>query len=400
MIYDTRKSQNQPKFNNMNKINTKLLPQFVKSWNGLAEANNEYEKLISLESLNEQEVIKEYSSFKASEEYSQVAKSFYSKAVTGAGATTGQGLVATVYQPLDQIVSVQGGSFISSGVRFLDNQIGSATFPGALNPGHFKAGTSGSTINNDVTSNSPFFSNTAVLNPYTAEVDIYDNPVTVNYIGGAGALFALFETFLANEKLVLSDTLIAASITGSSAVTALATSGATYAPIGSSILKMITNVAKYGTPAVYLNHAGFYKWLDERNSLGDGVKYPGGNFVFTSANGEVPEIGKVGVFAGANVFIVPNDTTDSTNPTGILGAYTTNGSNVITAQTGGTKTVAIVGIPKFVGIAKTGNQNDIIANFSPANNYTAFSTGQNIIAARTHMGSVVINPGTWQYYAF
>jgi hypothetical protein len=400
MIYDQRKSQNQPKFNNMNKLNTKALPQFVKTWNTLADQNQEYDKIIDLEQLNEQEVVKEYSSFKSSDEYKGITKSFFNKAVTGAGATTGSGLVATVFQPLEEIVSVQGGAFLASGVRFKDNQIGSATFPAASNPGHYKAGTSGSTINNDVTSGNPFFNNTATLLPYTAEVDIYDNPVTVNYIGGAGQLFALFETFLANEKLVLSDTLLAASITGSSAVTALPTSGATYAPIGSSILKMITNLSKYGKPTVYLNHGGFYKWLDERNSLGDGVKYPGGNFVFTSANGEVSAIGKVGVFAGADVFIVPNDTTDATNPTGVLSAYTTNGSNVITAQTGGTKTVAIVAIPRFLGIAKTGNENDIITNFSPSNSYQAFSTGQNIIAGRTHMGTVVINPTTVQYYAF
>jgi hypothetical protein len=318
------------------------------------------------------------------------------KALTGAAVNTGSGLVATTFNPLTEIVGVNGGVFLSSGVQFKDNQVGSAVFPAATNLGHYVAAPSGTSTTNEVygTRGSTY---TIPLTSYNAEVLINDNPILTSYIGSPAQLYALFEDYLNREKLVLSDNILTNAITTNANIANLAASTETYAPVGSTILRMITNLAKYasGKTAVYLNHAGFYIWLNERNSLGDGVKYPGGEFIYSSANKIIPSEGLVGYYAGAAVYIVPTDGT-----TGILSTYTVNGSNVITAQTGGTKTVVIVGIPQRAAIAKAGNINDSITIFNRENSLTNFRDGTTVIGARTVMGAGVLEAGSWQLYAF
>jgi len=374
--------------------------QFFKAWNDVAYSRGEEGNMIDLSNAElMSQTFNEYSELKQ-------------KAVTGAGASTGLGLVSSTFEPLTEILSVQGGGFIKSGIQFKDNQIGSAVFPAAANAGHYKDGASGSTVNNDVTSGNPFFNNSAVLAPKTLEIPIYDNPVLVNYQPGPAQLLTVWESYIANEKLVLADTLMANSIVSTTGVTALATSGAPYAPIASSIMKMISKVAKYGRPVVYVNEDGYFKLIDERNSNGDGVKYPltinlfGQTVVNGQVTGEIPRVGKIGSLNGmADLVLIPTDATDSTNQTGIRSTYNTNGSNVITVSsgvptTGGTKTAAIVGIPRFAGVGKAGNQFDVISVFNAQNSYYSFSTGQLVIGSRVHMGAVTINPVAWQYYAF
>jgi hypothetical protein len=356
--------------------------QFFVAWQRMVDADiktpfTDKENLKSMVRTSQEEFMNEYSSILKNQ-----------KAVTGGATATGEGLVNIEYNPIEEILDIKGGAFRNSGVRFSSEQIGTAHFPTATGTGDFTAATAGSSTTNDVTPT--FYDQTVPINDYIAEIPIYNHPVLTSYVGSPAQLYSLFEAALEEKKKVLEDDLLAQALSGSGAITILPTSSATYAPIASSIQDLIVKrIRKYGRVKVYVNHDGMYRWLDERDADGN---FPSlsAKFVFNNNSQEVPEVGRVGTFAGAEVHIVPK----------ILSTYTTNASNAINAQTGGTKTAAFVGIPNMAGIARGRREFDTISVFNHTNDLTAFRTNQTIMGALTHMGANVLNPDAWGYYAF
>lgn len=356
--------------------------QFFVAWQRMVDADiktpfTDKENLKSMVRTSQEEFVNEYSSILKSQ-----------KAVTGGATATGEGLVNIEYNPIEEILDIKGGAFRNSGVRFSSEQIGTAHFPTATGTGDFAAANAGSSTTNDVTPT--FYDQTVPINDYIAEIPIYNHPVLTSYVGSPAQLYSLFEAALEEKKKVLEDDLLAQALSGSTDVTILPTSSASFAPIASSIQDLIVKrIRKYGRVKVYVNHDGMYRWLDERDADGN---FPSlfAKFVFSNNSQEVPEFGRVGTFAGAEVHIVPK----------ILSTYTTNASNAINAQTGGTKTAAFVGIPNMAGIARGRREFDTISVFNHTNDLTAFRTNQTIMGALTHMGANVLNPDAWGYYAF
>lgn len=356
--------------------------QFFVAWQRMVDSDiktpfSDKESLKNMVRTSQQEFVNEYSDILKSR-----------KAVTGAAAATGEGLVNIEYNPIDEILDIKGGAFRASGVRFASEQIGTAHFPSATGTGDFVAATAGSSTTNDVTPT--FYDQTIAIADYIAEIPIYNHPVLTSYVGSPAQLYALFEGALEEKKKVLEDDLLAQALSGSADVTILPTSSATYAPIASSIQDLVVKrIRKYGRVKIYVNQDAMYRWLDERDANGNFIDLSS-KFIFSNNAQEVPEVGRVGTFAGAEVHIVPK----------IPSTYTTNASNAITAQTGGTKSAAFVGIPNMAGIARGRREFDTISVFNHTNDLTAFRTNQTIMGALTHMGANVLNPDAWGYYAF
>lgn len=357
-----------------------LAKQFFKSWNAIAKSNGDLDR-----------VIKDVDAVKFSKDYFEVKK-----AITGAGATTGSSLVSSEYQALDpaHLNYTKGGAFRMSGALVKSNQVGSAVFTGFNPTSKFVAHASSTTPGSNDIIGSTSVTKTIAINRYIAQVPIYDDPVTANYVSSPAQLFAVFEKFLEDRKMLLEDTLSAVAISSDANVTALASSSETYAKISSSIYKMITSLSQFGRPVVYLNHSGLYSLLNERNADGmfmnDDLTKAGMKFNFANTTGMIPEVGLVGYLMGSPVFVTSE----------ILSTYTVDGSNVVTAQTGGSKTLAIAGLPRQLGIARGRSDFDFVTMFNPQNDRTQFTTGITEIDAQTYAGAGVINPKGFQYYAF
>jgi len=366
---------------NLSQKKIELAKQFFGSWNAIAKSVGDNDR-----------IIKDLDVEKFSKEYFEVKK-----AITGAETATGSSLVSSEYQALDSahLNYTKGGAFRLSGAMVKTNQVGSAVFTGFNPTAKFVAHSSSTTAGSNDIIDSTGVTATVAINRYIAQIPIYDDPVTANYVNSPAQLFAVFEKFLEDRKMLLEDTLSAAAITSNASVTALATSSESYAKISSSIYRMITNLVKYGQlPAVYLNHSGLYSLLNERDANGqfmnDDLSKAGMKFSFANANGMIPEVGLVGYMMGSPVYVTSE----------ILSTYMTDASNVITAQTGGNKTAVIVGLPKQLGIARGRQEFDFVTIFNPQNDRTQFTTGITEIDAQTYAGAGVINPVGFQYYAF
>ena len=206
----------------------------------------------------------------------------------------------------------------------------------------------------------------------------------------------MFEQVLEIKKGVLADKLVVSALAANpTGITTRAASGATSFPLMTEIMFLVSELSRFGTPAVYVNRRGLMRILSEQDQLGNfsnaGLSGLGnGKFVYADNKGQIPRKGLVGYTMGAEVYIVPS----------IPNTLTVNPSNAITATTGGVNTLLAVGIPGMAGVVRGRAEDDFVTIYSPSNDRQAFREAQTSIGAYTYMGANILNPYGWGYYAF
>lgn len=313
------------------------------------------------------------------------------KSFTGAAAATGQGLIETrVSTPL-VAVTQRGGVFIESGINYKPESGHNVTFNGFQLNGTYAQIACGTDTANEI---STFSTGTATLLRERAEIAGCEDVLART--PDANSAISIFEQALEEEKLRLSDLKSAVAVTSNASVAAINLSTApTYGPITWSMLQMIANISGYDANigaghAFYVNQQGFSKLLKEQDQAGNyqnSPQFSRAYFEKAYGNGRRPSVGLVGYFDGFPVYL--------TN--GILNTYTDNASNVITAQTGGTKTAVLFGITGTLGLARGMRQYDSITVFDSSNDRQSYLEGEVTIGSWTYMASVVIIPAFWNY---
>jgi hypothetical protein len=348
-----------------------------------------------VQAMDAQEFTKSYNS--RAHKLNKVKSLMKNKAITGASAATGNALVGENFDPVDlSLVTIERGfSFVNSGVRFRPNVAGSYTFPAFNGFGDFTASTPGSSLKNDIAS-SVGVNNQINPSLYQAEIPIYEDPALTDYLHNLADLYSVFENILEIKKEQLADDLLAQAITANpSGITIKTAPSGTYFLVTRAIKELVAEKSKFGRPKIYLNHSGLTRILTEQDANGQmsSESYEGlgnGKFRFANNNGEIPQSGLVGFMAGVEVHIVPK----------ILNTYTVNGSNAVTAQTGGSNTIVAVGIPQMAGVVRGRPEFDFVKAYTSQESLTVFRESEATIGAKTYMGADLINPNGWGYYAF
>jgi hypothetical protein len=327
------------------------------------------------------------------EMYAELEKFENEKAITGAGASTGLGLISNYYPQLQYVLNIAGGVYIASGAQYQDEVNGNAVFTGAANFGDFVALTSTlttpTTSPNDIAGNN-LGQTTVNLNQYYAEVPIF-NTVAARYASNPGQLYGVFSSLLELKKLVNLDVLATTAIVLNAGVTATPVQVGP-GPITSAMIQMIKITSKYQfRPKYYMNQAAFADFVNERNTFGDTIQKAYAQYSFTQVSGSsIANAGLVGYFGGYEIHLVPS----------IPSSCTVDVNNAVTAVTGGNKNVIIMGIPNDLGIIRGRAEFDTNTVFSPGNSLAAARTGQTIISASTQQGAGLINTASWSYYAY
>jgi len=315
------------------------------------------------------------------------------KTFSGAGAATGQGLIETRVDTPITFVGTQGGVFIEAGVDYKTNQNHNVTVNSFSLNGTYSQIACGTATDNEI---STFATGTATLLRERAEIQGCEDVIART--PDRTQLIASFENALENEKLVLADRKAAAAVTSNASVAAINTTGlATYGPITDAMLAMIGNLgglySQPGTGHVFLmNNTVFSKMLREQTADGafqNATVFSAGHFQADYPNGRRPTVGLVGYFAGFPVYL--------TN--GILSTYTVNASNVIQAQTGGTNSAVLFGLPYTLGLYRGAAEFDTITVFNPQNDRQSYLEGEITVGAATYMAAVLKAPAAWNYYA-
>jgi hypothetical protein len=342
-------------------------------------------------------------------------KDYFAKAITGT-AQNGANLVGETYEPLNIIHTAiaNGGMYKKSGVGFKIDRNGQVVhFQSYGNLGGFKAVTSGSTNNNDITTSNKGVEVDLVLKSYNAEVNFYQDSVVDAYLHNPGQLIAWAETVLGVQKEVLYDRLATCSIAGisvsdaaalgiastgadSSILAANPTTYATTSPIQKAVSKMIASVRKIANGsrvAVYTSSAGANLLYQETVDQGYDTSTRGMLVNADALNN--PYSVSFATMHGASIVVVPSMASDyQTNASGVILA---NGAGGITRQN---QVVFIVAVVPAIGIGAGTADSDVIATFNPQNSYAQFSNDTSVVVARTRAGAVAINKSMVQYATF
>lgn len=367
--------------------NIDFAAEFFKGWNKIAAQRGEYHrkfKEIDLDAFQ-----KEYADIKKSTAFKQTMQ----KATSGAGASTGSGLIHEDFVPftVDMVANERGGGFRASGVdRRTNSRTVNFTSSGAF--GDFVPATSGSSTTNEI---SPTYELLKLApEPYIAEIQIFDDPVLANYNPSPAQLLSVFRVMLEikkeeNEDLIASDAVV--NNASYPNIEALPPSPLSDLQLAERVIKLVTQFRKFGRPAIYMNENAFYSFVTQQGGdkhfVVDNKNY---NFTMFEIQGEVVEVGRVATFAGCPVFKVPK----------IRNTYTVNASNRITATTGGSNTAIFVGIPRHMGIIRGYNSMDSVVAFDRTRELSSFRRAETVIGATTYMNAGIINQKTWGYYSF
>ena len=315
------------------------------------------------------------------------------KTFTGAGAATGQGLIETRVDTPITYVGNLGGVFIEAGVDYKANQNYNVTVNSFSLNGSYSQIACGTDTDNEI---STFATGTATLLRERAEIQGCEDVIART--PDRTQLIASFENALENEKLVLADQKAAAAVTSSASVAAIPTAGlSTDAPITDAMLAMIGNIgdlySQPGTGHVFImNNTVFSKMLREADTTGGLINSPmfaRGQFQADYPNGRRPTVGLVGYFAGYPVYL----------SNGILSTYTVDASQAITAQTGGTNSAVLFGLPYTLGLYRGLAEMDTITIFNPQNDRQSYLEGEVTVGAATYMAAVLKSPAAWNYRA-
>ena len=331
------------------------------------------------------------------DELAQSIKAFEtsSKAFTGGSSTTGSGLTATNTVAPIFYSDIEGGAFIKSGISYMQNVDNSYTLPRFDINGGFVPQIGGTSTVNEI---STFADQSVALQGFTAVISGNEDTFVRN--SDPAAIIATFEAALNNQKLILSDTLIAAKVTASgSGAIALPTTGVnTYGFIHLQMYNQIGFLGKYaneGTPTFYMTHAAYMRLVSEQDNQGRFLDCPYQMTKPVNTDGSIPVSGLVAYFGGYPIMLV-----GSTGTKGILSTYTvaTGGSGVISAQTGGTSTAVIYAVPKALVLVRGKSEYDQIQVFNGTTDRDTFLRGEITVGARTYMGTALWNPLRVSYF--
>lgn len=317
-----------------------------------------------------------------------------SKAFSGASASTGNALTAT-NQVADLYYSdIEGGAFIKSGIDYKTNIFSSITLPSLTINGTFVAQVGGTASTNEI---SAFARKDVSLQGYNAIIQGFED--TLVRCTDPAELIATFEQALDNQKLIFSDTLVANAITSTtSGVIALdPTQVATVGSIHLNMYKQIGLIGKYitsGRAKFYMTHAAYIRLRSEQDSQGRFLDCSC-SLVNASA-GALPLSGAVGYFEGYEIILVGGD---ASTGRGLLDAYVTSTSGVVTANTGGTKSIVIFAAPQAIVVIRGRAEYDVIRVFSAETDRSSFLDGQTTIGARTYMAAALRNPLRVSYFS-
>lgn len=325
----------------------------------------------------------------------QLSNYMSEKSFTAASVTTGSGLIAQNNVLPLFYSDLQGGGFVSGGIDYRPNVRTSVTLPSLSINGGFVAQVCGTPSTNEI---SLFGRKDIALQGYTAYIDGCEDVLARNE--NPAELITTFETALENQKLILSDSLIAQNIT-TAASGAIAINPASFTPTGGvgavhlGMIKLVETVGKYGQGQAkfFLNHAGYSRLMSEQTTQGQFLesKY----FFVSNVGGALPQSGLVGYFGGHEVILVGSEPGK-----GILGTYTVSASGAVTAQTAGTSTVVIFAVPKAITLIRGAADMDYTQVFTGRDDRQSFFEGKTTIGARTYMGAGLANPLRVAYYAF
>lgn len=320
------------------------------------------------------------------------------KTFSGAGASTGSGLVQTITGPLIT-GGLEGGAFIDSSVTYIPNVRGNYTPNSVLRSSGYVANAYSTPATNEI---STFGNDPIVLTSYKALIQGSELVLATN--PNPSQIILELENALEAEKLVLSDTLAASElVTSAIAGTSTAvnpTTLPTYGSIHTAMNRMIGQKSKYSIqgvrPKFYLRSEAFDALISEQDANGrfQDSQY---QFKFTTEAQTVPAKGKVGTHGGFDVIIVASDSSN-----GILSTYTTNASGVITSASGSDKTAIWFGTPRGLHIIRGISEMDKITMYggSAENSITEDINGRVSFVGTTSMGAGLLIPSFWAYYAF
>ena len=193
------------------------------------------------------------------------------KSFSGAGATTGSGLVQTITGPL-LTGGLEGGAFIESGITYVPNVNGNYTPNSVLRSSGYVANSYGVQATNDI---STFGSDPITLASYKALIQ--GSEMVLGRNPNPAQVIAELENALEAEKLTLSDTIAAAElVTNAIAGTPVAVDptalGVTYGKIHRAMNKMIGTHSKYSVqgirPKFYLRSEAFDALISEQDAQG------------------------------------------------------------------------------------------------------------------------------------
>ena len=372
-------------------LDTKQAYQFIKAWNQVQEANGNISNLIHVDGAKDLEKIKS--------EYNEYRGAVKSKAITGASAATGSGLISQTYDIADlSMVAIElGDAARSSGIPFKSGVKGTYNKPGFQGFGDYQASTPGSALTADVAVNVGVI---RPINPalYQAEIPVYDDPIFTDYVGNRGQLIAMFQQVLNIKKGTLRDNLLFTDLTSNPTGLTISTpSSATYFPIAQSINALVSRLRRFaqaGPVKIYVNQFGLTRIINEQDQMGNFSNQANFNTImkFTPARADMamPEVGLAGRMCGAEVHVVP----------AIKNTYTVNASGAVTAQTGGSNTIVAVGITNAAAVIAGDPADDFITVFDATNDRAAFREATTSVAARTYAGAGIMNPYMWGYYSF
>lgn len=364
------------------------LKTFSASWNKLMQLNGRMDSLIDLSSSQDavEKTFREYQ--KVSPVVNRLA---VEKAVTGAGAATGSGLIAQEYMEflLANVAEVEGEVYKRSGVRYLSGVIGSLQVPAATQFAQFTTSTSGTPLTNDLTANNPFLNTTINLAQEHGEIIIWNAPIFESYIGRPAQLMATFEAIMNLKKLQLEDTRLSTAITTNG--TGVLESSASTFPLSRTVKETVLSIRRFGTtPKIYANFSGLNKLLDESDL--DGNNLNGNNIVFKYKDRETQTMGAsghVGWIAGAEVHLTES----------VLNTYTVDVTGAITAQTGGTNTAILIGVPHHAAIIRGRKELEFVSVIDGRNDLDAFRSSTTHIVSDFFLGADITNTATWRYIA-
>ena len=309
------------------------------------------------------------------------------KAFSAGSISTGSALIAgNTLSPLFYS-DIEGGAFIKSGIDYRPNSSVSTTLPSLTINGSFVAQVCGTASTNEV---SVFGRKDVALTSYTALIQGCEDVLARTT--DPAELISVFEMALDNQKLILSDTLIAQTVTatGSGVIALDPTVVNSVGSIHLNMYRQIGILAKFSVNSrakFYMTHSAFVRLLSEQDSTGRFLDCPCQLTQMAGPDGSVPTSGLVARFGTYDIILVGTDIGK-----GILETYTVSVSGVVTAQTTGTKTIIIFAVPQAIVLLRGRPEMDQIRVFDQSTDRASFLDGQVTVGARTYMGAGIYNP--------
>lgn len=312
------------------------------------------------------------------------------QALTGADATTGQGLINVNVDPRLRYLMPAGGVLMSNpAVEYRTNVNGSTVFSGLQTDDEFVEVECG-------VDNLPDAPNTTA--PITVATKAYHMKLEacktlLAQVTNPGQLIRQLEGYVNAKKVLLGDKIgvdavldaaIAGTISGVNVTNLEGDRGS----IHQGALSMLGNMLDYGRGVNYfVNGAGFTKWVQESGKDGAYLTKKGMDLLARDGV-TTPQAGLAGYFMGGRVYILPS----------IKSTYTTDANGTITASTGGNSTVMIAAVDKSIALIKGLAQFDEVRAFPQ--DYQKWAEDEYVIGARTQMGGGIILPEGVQYLTF